>query len=455
MANRYTIGNTDAGRVHLSHGKYRGKMDEYLFDDLSMELRSLFDMVKEPLVESFFLKGEPDHCLGTCLKRCPESLLDVIAEEYGLELGRGKERKRQLESLEHKIIEGLSAKIEAVPANELQLLIKLAVEECETEEAAEGLSLQKNGWVFYYVDEEEMNTTPVVPYEIVDKIKELAGEMGFASRMAYYEMVRSYISTFLRLYGVFETKWLFEVIRKHDIPAESAEEESTAKESMAEKSEDMPEKGDWLPDEAALSDEILEKAVVRLKEESENFGLEAGYLFDPDLEDEEEYKERFDAVKDMPYYEPSFEDLLFYHENYIDAHLKEYRILKRYLSKRMDSSMEAEQLLGELSIEAVEELGGVFAVSEIMERYEGIFSSGEELKEFEQLFRDWEDHVRKWNNRGFTNAEMRARGEHGCQTKIEWDLTKIKFKANTPDPDAPCPCGSGKKYRQCCGRVKK
>lgn len=104
MANRYTIGNTDAGRVHLSHGKYRGKMDEYLFDDLSMELRSLFDMVKEPLVESFFLKGEPDHCLGTCLKRCPESLLDVIAEEYGLELGRGKERKRQLESLEHKII---------------------------------------------------------------------------------------------------------------------------------------------------------------------------------------------------------------------------------------------------------------------------------------------------------------------------------------------------------------
>ena len=258
----------------IYHMKNTGeKMDEYLFDDLSMELRSLFDMVKEPLVESFFLKGEPDYCLGTCLKRCPESLLDVIAEEYGLKLGRGKERKRQLESLEHKIIEGLSAKIEAVSANELQLLIKLAVEECETEEAAEVLSLQKNGWVFYYVDEEEMNTTPVVPYEIVDKIKELAGEMGFASRMAYYEMVRSYISTFLRLYGVFETKWLFEVIRKHDIPAESAEEESTAKESMAEesmaeKSEDMPEKGDWLPDEAALSDEMLEKAVVRLKEES-------------------------------------------------------------------------------------------------------------------------------------------------------------------------------------------
>ena len=41
----------------IYHMKNTGeKMDEYLFDDLSMELRSLFDMVKEPLVESFFLK---------------------------------------------------------------------------------------------------------------------------------------------------------------------------------------------------------------------------------------------------------------------------------------------------------------------------------------------------------------------------------------------------------------
>ncbi len=41
MANRYTIGNTDAGRVHLSHGKYRGKMDEYLFDDLNIGVQGV------------------------------------------------------------------------------------------------------------------------------------------------------------------------------------------------------------------------------------------------------------------------------------------------------------------------------------------------------------------------------------------------------------------------------
>ncbi len=111
-------------------------------------------------------------------------------------------------------------------------------------------------------------------------------------------------------------KWLFEVIRKHDIPAESAEEESTAEGKYGRgkvwqrkgrrRSRRYAGKRDWLPDhKMALSNEMLEKVVVRLKEESENFGLEAGYLFDPDLEDEEEYKERFDAVKDMPYYEPS------------------------------------------------------------------------------------------------------------------------------------------------------
>ncbi|WP_425155887.1 SEC-C metal-binding domain-containing protein [Candidatus Binatus sp.] len=27
--------------------------------------------------------------------------------------------------------------------------------------------------------------------------------------------------------------------------------------------------------------------------------------------------------------------------------------------------------------------------------------------------------------------------------------------ANKPNPDAPCPCGSGKLYRDCCGKDNK
>lgn len=144
-----------------------------------------------------------------------------------------------------------------------------------------------------------------------------------------------------------------------------------------------------------------------------------------------------------------------YRKNYIDERTKEYRLLKRYLSKIYDDEMIAGRLLEELSIEAVEELGGIFAVPEILERYDFTCSSVEDLKEFEQLFRNWEDQVRKWNNRGFTNAELKARGERGSSVKIDWDLANMKFKEVTPDPDAPCPCGSGKKYRQCCGRKKR
>ena len=105
-------------------------------------------------------------------------------------------------------------------------------------------------------------------------------------------MVRSYISTFLRLYGVFETKWLFEVIRKHDIPAESAKRKSTAEESTAEEKYGRGKDGGEVEKICRkketghqtkwhLSNEMLEKVVVRLKEESENFGLEADICLIP------------------------------------------------------------------------------------------------------------------------------------------------------------------------------
>ncbi len=47
-----------------------------------------------------------------------------------------------------RLLRGCPQRSKQCRQNELQLLIKLAVEECETEEAVEGLSLQKNGWVF-------------------------------------------------------------------------------------------------------------------------------------------------------------------------------------------------------------------------------------------------------------------------------------------------------------------
>lgn len=417
-------------------------MEEYFFGDVSLGAQQLSDILEGEFAESFFIKGEPDYCLGTCLKRCPESILDLITKEYKLEAGSEKGRKRYLKQLERKIIEEMPVQLETVSAQEFELLIKLAMEKGDVEEAVVGFGLQRKGWVFYY---EKQSAIPIVPYEILNRLRGLAKDPGFVTRMAYYEMLRCYISAFLNLYGVFEKKWLSDIIRKHDVPEEST---TGASEDKSE------EKKPGLSGETELSNEMLEEAVISLKEESEDFGMEEEYIFNSDLGDDEDYKERFNAVKDIPYYEPSMEDIMLYRDNCINKNLKEYQILKRYLSKKVDDNVKLERLLDELSIEVVEELGGIFAISEIIERYEGVFSSAGELKEFEQLFRNWEDHVRKWNNRGFTNAEMKERGENGSCVKIDWDLAKIKFKDNTPDPEAPCPCGSGKKYRQCCKRLK-
>lgn len=459
-------------------------MDENFYDDLNMEFHGLFDLLKNPFVESFFIKGEPDYHLGISLKRCPESLQDVIAEEYDMNLGRGKGRKRQLEVLGQKIIEEMPDRLEGMSEDEFKLLMTLFFGEEDIEEAAGGLGLQKMGWIFYYIDHEEQNTIPAVPVEIMEKLKTLIADRGFIRRMTWNRVFRSCINTFTRLYGVFNKNWLFALIEKYCASDDNAEFISTgaledgSEDGFEEVSEDVSEDGskdvsedvsedgsedasaedkagmaEWPEPEILIG--MLRKVLDRMQKESGDTGLDGDYIFDSDLEENEEYLKRYDAVKDKPYYEPTAEDIALYRENYIDERTKEYRVLKRYLSKIYDDEMTAGRLLEELSIEAVEELGGIFAIPEILERYDFTCSSVEDLKEFEQLFRNWEDQVRKWNNRGFTNAELKARGENGSSVKIDWDLANMKFKADTPDPDAPCPCGSGKKYRQCCGRTKR
>lgn len=422
-------------------------MDEYFNDDFSEQFHDLFNLLKDPFMESFFIKGEPDYRLEISLKRCPESLQDVIAEEYGMELGRGKGRKRQLEVLGQRIIEEIPGRLSMLPADEFKLLMTLVRGEEEIEEAACGLGFQKKGWIFYYIDNEEQNTIPAIPDEIMEKLKTLIEDKGFARRIAWNEVFRSYINTFVRLYGVFDREWLYAAIEEGGRLDDSGEDCSEG--GSAGNVADMAE---WENPEILI--EMFREALDRMRAEPVDFVQEGDYIFASDLEEDEDYIKRFKAVKGKPYYNPTAEDIKLYRDNYIDERMKEYRMLKRYLSKKIDDEITVERLLEELSVEAVEELGGVFAVPEIMERYDFVCSSEEDLKEFERLFRNWEDQVRKWNNRGFTNAEMEERGEHGSSVKIEWDLENMKFKADTPDPDAPCPCGSGKKYRQCCGRRK-
>ena len=458
-------------------------MSEYFYDDLDMELDGLFDLIEDPLIDSFFIKGEPDPHLGTSLLRCPKSLQDTIAEEYNLKLGNGKGRKKQLQMLEKRIIEELPCRIEVMSIDDVKMLMTLAEGEEDIADAANGFSLLGRGWVFYYIDNDKQDTIPVVPVEIVEKLKEIFKDRELIVRMGCCEVFRRYIYTLLRLYGVFDKNWLFTVIEKHSAAEESgaeAEEKGTEERGTGERGtgEKKPEEKE-LEEKASIEKASIEKAseekragiaelpetdkliellkehLSRIQKESGMFEINEDYIYDSELGDDEDYKKRIDAVRNKHYYEPTENDIIFYRDNYVDKRSKEYHLLKGYLGKKIYDTETLEKLLEELSVEAVEEVGGLFAVPEILERYDCTFSSDGDLKEFEQIFRNWEDQVRKWNNRGFTNAEMKARGECGSSAKIDWNPASMTFKEDTPDPDGPCPCGSGKKYRQCCGRGKR
>ena len=73
------------------------------------------------------------------------------------------------------------------------------------------------------------------------------------------------------------------------------------------------------------------------------------------------------------------------------------------------------------------------AVEDIMEHFGLNLDSQEKMNGFDEIMEQ------VWK-------ETRTVGNCGCN-RVELDAKTARI-----DPDAPCPCGSGKRYRQCCGR---
>lgn len=134
------------------------------------------------------------------------------------------------------------------------------------EKAAEGLGFQKKGWIFYYVDNEEQNTIPVVPDEIMEKLKTLTEDRGFIRRMAWNRVFQSYMNTFARLYGVFDKNWLFTVMKNDCASDDSGESVSTgvvedgSEDASAEEEADIAE---W--NESEILIEMMQKVLDRMQ----------------------------------------------------------------------------------------------------------------------------------------------------------------------------------------------
>lgn len=85
-----------------------------------------------------------------------------------------------------------------------------------------------------------------------------------------------------------------------------------------------------------------------------------------------------------------------------------------------------------------------------------------DLAKFAALFQELNNNTYKHANRGYTPDELFCMEQKGWpeakrkapagQLTLFEDIRAPQPQAGAPREDAPCPCGSGKKYKNCCGK---
>lgn len=182
------------------------------------------------------------------------------------------------------------------------------------------------------------------------------------------------------------------------------------------------------------------KEILRLYKEMKDIWTSFAYLdgvfFDWDLLEEDAYKKVFRYQQGKTDYIPSLAQIMEIDRTGVTEPKKHVRPLKAFLLSMVgcdDGTAES----AALSIHHYVRLGGTpGGVEEIMEHYGLNLDSQEKMDGFDGIMeRVWRD-TRAIGRCGYTRTELEAQ------------TARI-------DPNAPCPCGSGKRYRQCCGRDHK
>ena len=216
------------------------------------------------------------------------------------------------------------------------------------------------------------------------------------------------------------------------------------------------------------------------------------------LEDEETYPETKSNQQGKPYYVPGKKQLLEYADPFYCEDTPEKRKLRAFLKERCKLNDEQEEFIFEELLHCVRSI--TFQTGEVFAHLEDLglrFKSQRQAEEFYALHNAFHNTTRMPCNRGYTPEELlrmtppeerfqsislgpnirRAlqTGEidvedlrkqiltatlpnEGARFDLLRQLADITSSAPKPEKakkigrNAPCPCGSGKKYKQCCGR---
>lgn len=222
-------------------------------------------------------------------------------------------------------------------------------------------------------------------------------------------------------------------------------------------------------------------------------------LYEVDLND---YDEMIDAQKGKPYYIPRKEELLKYADDCYFEQTLQSRALRTYFRRQKGlTRAQAEEFVEELQLFASSGENDFEEVMDDIIRMGMRFENELDVNEFLRLYADMSNHTRMAMNRGHTPEELSKKlspqdrspksivfGPHitaalkngtmdmeelrrgilqmeipneGLRRSMLENLDHIQNPA-VPAPKSvekkkigrndPCPCGSGKKYKNCCGR---
>ena len=180
------------------------------------------------------------------------------------------------------------------------------------------------------------------------------------------------------------------------------------------------------------------------------------------LDDPEDYPRLVKAQGNKPYKILPKEEFLKYADyDYFPA-TPQSDAMRKYLRNRGDIPNPYDTWLGiQTMIEIDFDLAAVISCCES----EGlVFNKKYDLGEFAVLFQELNNHTRKQVNRGHTPAELFAQTHRGMEflQRLNPDNQMSLFDeppakpqltiVRKPSRNGPCPCGSGRKYKNCCGK---
>lgn len=177
----------------------------------------------------------------------------------------------------------------------------------------------------------------------------------------------------------------------------------------------------------------------------------------------------------IKYYIPSKEELLKYADEWYIEHTSQVAAMERYLcSTQRKLHCPIADIMDDLHLAMT--MGADYTAMTDDARRLGVrFDNEQSFKTFLRLLIDMCRHTRQFNRRGHTPEECNAPREDidiiaaGIEYEGEYqdgltkaanllraaiDRPQTTTLSGKPSKNAPCPCGSGRKYKNCCGKGK-